>query len=125
MLLVGQKRELRNKSKNFLHHLEPLKKSKKLEIIHLFIMLKGIRPLQESDLKIFSEHFYGFFFEIFSFGIFLEKISNRGKAIEQMNGKEISPGETITCTIAKPSENNRNQNRRGRGKIFIFFARKF
>merc|ERR1719447_2094940 len=36
-------------------------------------------------------------------------------AIEQMNGKEISPGETITCTIAKPSENNRNQNRRGRG----------
>ena len=35
-----------------------------------------------------------------------------------MNGKEISPGETITCTIAKPSENNRNQNRRGRGKFF-------
>ena len=61
-----------------------------------------------------------FFFEIFSFGIFLEKISNRGKAIEQMNGKEISPGETITCTIAKPSENNRNQNRRGRGKIFLY-----
>ena len=40
------------------------------------------------------------------------------KAIEQMNGKEISPGETITCTIAKPSENNRNQNRRGRGEFF-------
>ena len=36
-----------------------------------------------------------------------------------MNGKEISPGETITCTIAKPSENNRNQNRRGRGKFFL------
>ena len=34
-----------------------------------------------------------------------------------MNGKEISPGETITCTVAKPSENNRNQNRRPRGKI--------
>ena len=36
-----------------------------------------------------------------------------------MNGKEISPGETITCTIAKPSENNRNQNRRGRGEFFL------
>ena len=39
-----------------------------------------------------------------------------------MNGKEISPGETITCTIAKPSENNRNQNRRGRGKTDVVLA---
>jgi len=35
-------------------------------------------------------------------------------SIEAMNGKEISPGEVITCTIAKPSENNQ-QNRRRRG----------
>ena len=51
MSWVGQKLELKNKSKNFLRLSEPLKKSKKLEIIHLFIMLRGIRPLQESDLK--------------------------------------------------------------------------
>ena len=110
MSLVGQKREPRNKFKNSLRHSELSKKSKKLEIIHLFIMLRGIRPLQELDLKKFLVSN--------SFFIKNQNIFKSLKAIEQMNGKEISPGETITCTIAKPSENNRNQNRRGRGEFF-------
>ena len=67
MSLVGQKQELRNKFKNYLCHLELLKKSKKLEIIHLFIMLRGTKPLQESDLKLFS-HFVN------SFKIFFGRI---------------------------------------------------
>ena len=41
-----------------------------------------------------------------------------------MNGKEISPGEVITCTIAKPSENNQ-QNRRRRGGTIFEFEQKF
>ena len=122
MSLVGQKPEPRNKFKNSLCHLELLKKSKKLEIIHLFIMLRGIKPLQESDLNFSSEITLFVFPKNHVILIFPKTIKilifQSLKAIEQMNGKEISPGETITCTIAKPSENNRNQNRRGRGKFF-------
>ena len=40
-------------------------------------------------------------------------------AIEAMNGKEISPGESITCTLAKPSEPNQQNRRRRGGKPFL------
>ena len=42
-------------------------------------------------------------------------------SIEAMNGKEISPGEVITCTIAKPSDQNQQNRRRRGGKLLIFW----